>query len=76
VEVYVDTSHALNIEAEQDRLKLEILDIKEYISLLDKKLLNESFVRNAPRTLVQKEQEKKEQARRKLEKLEEKYNSY
>ena len=76
VEVYVDTSNALDIDAERERLKLEILDVKEYISILDKKLLNESFVRNAPRSLVQKELEKKEQARRRLEKLEEKYNSY
>lgn len=75
IEVYVDTANAINIEEEKDRLALELQDIKEYISLLDRKLLNESFVRNAPRTLVQKEQEKKEQARKKLEKLQEKYNS-
>lgn len=75
VEVYIDTSNALDIKSEKARLHAEILDIKDYISLLDRKLLNESFVRNAPASLVQKEQEKKEQARRKLEKLEEKYNS-
>jgi valyl-tRNA synthetase len=36
------------------------------------KLLNENFVRNAPPSLVRAEMEKKEQARHKLEKLEEK----
>ncbi|MCH8518694.1 valine--tRNA ligase [Candidatus Gracilibacteria bacterium] len=75
VEVYIDTANAVDIEGEKQRLHHEILDIRDYVSLLDRKLLNESFVRNAPRNLVQKEQEKKQQARKRLEKLEEKYNS-
>ena len=72
VEVYVDTSNALDTEKEQERLKEQILDTKEYISILDKKLLNESFVRNAPAELVRAEMEKKELAKQKLEKLEDK----
>jgi valyl-tRNA synthetase len=39
---------------------------------LDKKLLNESFVRNAPANLVQAEMQKKAAAQDKLNKLEEK----
>ena len=54
------------------RLKEQILDTKEYISILDKKLLNESFVRNAPKNLVHEEMKKKEQAKQKLEKLKDK----
>lgn len=75
VEVYVDTSNALDIDSEKARLKEQILDTKEYISILDKKLLNEAFVRNAPKDLVHAEMQKKEQARAKLEKLEDKFNS-
>jgi len=51
------------------------LDTKEYIAILDKKLLNESFVRNAPADLVRSEMEKKEMAKQKLEKLEDKFFS-
>jgi valyl-tRNA synthetase len=50
------------------------LDTKEYIAILDRKLLNESFVRNAPAQLVQAEMQKKAQAEDKLRKLEEKLN--
>jgi valyl-tRNA synthetase len=43
---------------------------------LDKKLLNEAFVNKAPEKLVRAEMEKKEQAKNKLEKLEEKLNKF
>ncbi len=72
IEVYVDTSNALDLDKEIERLKFAIDDTKEYILKLDKKLLNESFVRNAPASLVREEMEKKEQSKHKLEKLEEK----
>lgn len=75
VEVYVDTANAIDVESETARLKEQILDTKQYISILDKKLLNESFVRNAPKDLVHAEMEKKQQAVTKLEKLEEKMKS-
>ncbi len=75
VEVYVDTANAVNIESELLRLKEQILDTREYIAILDKKLLNESFVRNAPKDLVHAEMMKKEQAKQKLTKLEEKMKS-
>lgn len=75
IEVYIDTSNAIDVDSEKTRLKEQIIDTKEYISILDKKLLNESFVRNAPKDLVHAEMAKKEQAKQKLEKLEDKMNS-
>ena len=75
VEVYVDTENALDIDAEKARLKEQIVDTKEYVSILDKKLLNESFVRNAPKDLVHAEMDKKEKAKQKLEKLEDKLSN-
>jgi valyl-tRNA synthetase len=51
---------------------LQIADTKEYIAILDKKLLNEAFVWKAPENLVRAEMMKKEQAVEKLQKLEEK----
>jgi len=75
IEVYIDTSNALDIDKEKERISLLIDDAKDYILKLDKKLLNENFVRNAPASLVREEMEKKEQAKHKLEKLEEKLNN-
>lgn len=72
VEVFVDTANALDVEKESERLKEQINDTKEYIALLDKKLLNESFISRAPEKLVRAEMEKKEQAKQKLQKLQEK----
>ena len=75
VEVYVDTENAIDLESETARMKEQIEDTKEYIAILDKKLLNESFVRNAPKDLVHSEMDKKEKAKQKLEKLEEKLSN-
>jgi valyl-tRNA synthetase len=72
VEVFIDTANALDIEKEVERLNDQIADTKEYIAILDKKLLNEAFVSKAPEKLVRAEMEKKEQAKQKLQKLEEK----
>lgn len=72
VEVFIDNSNAKDMSAEIERLKLAIEDTKEYIWLLDRKLLNDSFVRNAPPALVRAEMEKKAEAWEKLKKLEEK----
>ncbi len=75
IEVYVDTSNAIDVDKEANRIRDLIEDTKDYILKLDKKLLNENFVRNAPASLVREEMEKKEQAKHKLEKLEEKLNN-
>jgi valyl-tRNA synthetase len=68
----LDNSNAKDMEKEIERLKEQITDSKEYIALLDRKLLNENFVRNAPASLVRSEMEKKAEAREKLTKLQEK----
>ncbi|MDD2516071.1 MAG: valine--tRNA ligase [Candidatus Gracilibacteria bacterium] len=72
LEIYIDTKNNDNLEHEIERLKGEISDKKEYIKIIDKKLLNDSFIRNAPADLVRKEQDKKAQAIEQLEKLKEK----
>ena len=75
VEVYIDTSNALDIDKEIERINLQIDDTKQYITILDKKLLNESFISKAPEKLVREEMEKKEQAKEKLFKLQEKLDN-
>ncbi len=75
VEVYVDTANALDIEKESEKLKDNITNTKEYIAILDKKLLNWTFVDRAPENIVRAEMEKKVQAEDKLKKLEEKLDT-
>ncbi len=76
VEVFIDTANALDIGKEIERLNEQITDTKQYIAILDKKLLNEAFVSKAPEKLVRAEMEKKEQAKQKLQKLEEKISKF
>lgn len=68
----MDTSNAIDIDKELIKFKEQISDTKEYIAILDKKLLNSSFVDRAPHHLVRAEMEKKTQAEDKLKKIEEK----
>jgi len=75
IEFYIDISNAVDREKERERLDLQIIDMREYIAILDKKLLNECFVRKAPQSLVREEMEKKRLAQEKLRKLEEKMES-
>ncbi len=72
VEVYVDTSNAIDKDKEIARIKEQLEDTKTYIKIIDKKLLNPNFVQNAPDSLVRAEISKKDDAKNKLEKLEEK----
>lgn len=56
---------------ESERIQKEIEDKKDYLRRIDTKLLNESFVKNAPENLVRSEQNKKREALEQLQKLEE-----
>ena len=49
----------------------EIAEIKKYVVGLENKLSNKEFVDNAPKAVVEKEQDKLSEAKSKLEKLEE-----
>lgn len=75
IEIYADVWGEINPEEEKQRLKLEIEDRKEYIKIIDYKLLNAEFIKNAPESVVRAEQAKKAQALEHLEKLKGKFNS-
>ena len=74
-EIFVELPVGIDNEEEKARLKAQIDEKKEYIRILDLKLLNADFVKNAPTHVVQKEQEKRSQAHEQMEKLQQKYNS-
>lgn len=73
VEMYLNTSAHVDTDAEKARLKSEIENKKEYIRIVDMKLTNKDFVKNAPEKIVRIEQEKKRQAEEQVVKLLEKY---
>ncbi len=70
-EVYVPLEGLLNIEMEIDRLKKEEAKVEQSIVFLDKKLLNEDFLKRAPKDVVLKEQEKYEECLRRKERIQE-----
>jgi valyl-tRNA synthetase len=75
IELFLELPQGIDNTEEKARIKEQIEDKKEYIRILDLKLLNADFVRNAPAHVVQKEQEKKVQSQEQLDKLQQKYNS-
>ncbi|EKE27116.1 MAG: hypothetical protein ACD_4C00034G0001 [uncultured bacterium (gcode 4)] len=75
IDIYVDMWVNLDAEEEKARLKTQIEDKKEYINILDQKLMNSEFIKNAPESIVRSEQDKKRQAQDQLEKFLTKYNS-
>lgn len=75
IEIYLDTSALIDTEVEKERLKNEIKNKREYVRILDLKLTNQDFVRNAPEKVVRIEQDKRRQTQEQLEKLSQKLES-
>ena len=69
--VNVEGHTATTVAGEVERIQKEIEDKEDYLRRIDTKLLNESFVKNAPENLVRSEQNKKREALEQLQKLEE-----
>ncbi|NQU99902.1 MAG: hypothetical protein HQ538_04140, partial [Parcubacteria group bacterium] len=71
VVVYVDLSCAID----KDKIKKEMDNLEKFKNSLDKKLSNKEFVKNAPKDVVEKEQNKLKDAENKLNKLKEQFNN-
>ena len=71
LEVYVPLEGLLNIDVEVDRLRKEEAKVEQTLVLLNKKLLNEDFLKRAPEAVVSKEKEKHEECLRKRERIRE-----
>jgi valyl-tRNA synthetase len=70
-EVFVPLEGLLNIELEIDRLRKDGAKVEETIAFLSKKLLNEDFLKRAPKEIIAKEKEKYEECLRKKGRIEE-----
>jgi valyl-tRNA synthetase len=71
VEVYIPLEGLLNIDLEVDRLSKEEAKVEETIAFLNRKLLNEDFLKRAPKEVVEKERGKYEECLGKRERIRE-----
>jgi len=74
LEVYLLLAGLVDLGKEKERLQKEAGNLENYINGLTKKLANEEFVKNAPKTVVASEQKKLEEAQEKLDKIKEQLN--
>jgi len=72
LEILVPLAGLIDVAAEQFRLEKEIGKIQSGLSALDKKLVNEKFVANAPSAIVEKERAKQTALKNALSSLEHK----
>lgn len=71
IEIYILLEGLVDKDKETERLTKEIESVRNYIVGLEKKLGNQEFVKNAPKEIVDKENEKLAEATGKLGKMEE-----
>ncbi|MBF0505645.1 MAG: valine--tRNA ligase [Nitrospirae bacterium] len=71
MEVYIPLSGLLDVGAEIKRLQKEVSKMDETMTFLNKKLLNEDFLKNAPKTVLEKDKAKYDDLLVKRVKLEE-----
>ncbi|MBF0344706.1 MAG: valine--tRNA ligase [Nitrospirae bacterium] len=69
MEIYIPLSGLFNVKTELERLEKELKKTNEAINQTNKKLLNEDFVINAPKTVVEKEKERYEEYIAKRDKI-------
>ncbi|MBI4685946.1 MAG: valine--tRNA ligase [Nitrospirae bacterium] len=69
-EVFIPLEGLLNIDTEIDRLAKERKKIEEAMSFLDRKLMNDDFLKRAPEEVVKKERVKHEELALKNERIE------
>ncbi|QDU57905.1 valine--tRNA ligase [Aeoliella mucimassa] len=69
IEVHVDVSQYIDVEAETKRLESEETKLTKYIGSLNGKLSNEKFVANAPAEVVKAERDKLADAQKQLDSI-------
>ena len=68
-EVYIPLEGMIDLSVERERLEKKIADQERYLTSIQRKLLNEKFVANAPADVVAREREKAEVTKAELSRL-------
>jgi len=74
MEVYIPIKGLLNIDAEIDKLIKESRKVDEAIVFIDRKLMNEDFIKKAPEDVVKKEKARRSELEAKKERIAENIN--
>ncbi|MFB6181904.1 MAG: valine--tRNA ligase [Candidatus Magasanikbacteria bacterium] len=74
-DIYLHLEGDIDVEQEIKKTKEEINDKKSYVKQLENKLNKEGFLNNAPDEVVEQEKDKYQEAKNKLEQLQQKLNS-
>ncbi|NBC03133.1 MAG: class I tRNA ligase family protein, partial [Bacteroidetes bacterium] len=69
IEIWVPLEGLIDLEKERKRIQKEIDRLEGFLKSVEKKLANEQFMENAPDAVVDKERQKKTDAKSNLEKL-------
>ena len=69
VKLYIPLGNAVDIETERKRVDIKIQQIEKFLSGLEKKLSNKTFLDKAPRDVVEKEMSKREKFRGEIDNL-------
>jgi len=76
MEVYIPIKGLLNIDAEIDKLIKESRKVEEAMAFIDRKLMNEDFLKKAPDEVVEKEKAKRSELAAKKERIKENINKF
>ncbi len=68
-EILLSLNGQLNNELQTEKIRKELDNLKNYLSVLDKKLTNENFLSKASAEIIEAEKKKQLEAKEKLEKL-------
>ena len=71
IEIFIPLDGLVDTKKEKARLKKEIANLSGYIKGVEAKLSNDNFVKNAPKAVVDVEKAKLDEAKDKVEKMEE-----
>jgi valyl-tRNA synthetase len=73
-EVYVPLEGVIDLEAERDRLKKEIVKVEKDLGFFEKKFSRADFVKNAPKEILEKDMARNEELKKKLSGLNDSLN--
>jgi valyl-tRNA synthetase len=70
LEVHVDVSRFIDVEAERKRLEKQLEELTKFVKSIDAKLSNAAFVDKAPADVVQQQRDKRAELAAQLESVE------